>query len=300
MGQEVAVMQHNPVGLSNLREKIETIKQTVAKGATDAQLEMFLTLAEQYQLSPFLKEIWFVPNVGIITGRDGYLKVAQRDPDFDGIVSAAVCEGDEFSIEPITPTVNHRFGAKRGPVIGAYAVVFHKKRRPAVCYAPMSEYKKSSSVWTTYQSAMICKVAEVLALKRQFGINGLVTEEEVGQTHTHTTYEDAKAAQQNILQTKLQETTKFVDGLDIKAVMSHIRNAKDELIREFGESGEARYKNVLANFSVAKPSDIKTLAQAKQVLNALTEAKTDLQMNGADVIDVEPEATEQEEMFSNA
>lgn len=165
---------------SSFRDKIDTIKQTVAKGASDAQLEMFLTLADRYQLDPFLKEIWFTPQIGIITGRDGYLKVAQRDPDYDGIVSAAIREGDHFQMNPVIPEVTHQFGAKRGPVIGAYAISFHKKRRPAVCFADLAEYKKQGGVWSTYTSAMICKVAEVMALKRQFGISGLVSEEEIG------------------------------------------------------------------------------------------------------------------------
>ncbi|GAC1439069.1 MAG: hypothetical protein NVSMB58_35410 [Terriglobales bacterium] len=180
MGNHTPLQAGNAIEMVNYREKIQTIKDTVAKGANDSQLEMFLTICNQYQLDPFLKEIYFVPGVGVMTGRDGYLKVAMRDANYDGIVSAAVCEGDEFEINPVLPEVKHKFGAKRGEVIGAYALVFHKQRRPAVCFAPFSEYRKSSSIWQTYKSAMICKVAEVLALKRQFGINGLVTEEEIG------------------------------------------------------------------------------------------------------------------------
>lgn len=175
----LATIQQLPSPM-NIREKIETIRQTVAKDANDAQLEMFLTLAERYQLDPFLREIWFSKDIGIITGRDGYLKVAHRDPNFDGIVSAAVCDGDVFKLNPVVPEVHHEFGSKRGAVIGAYAVVFHKRRRPVVAYAPFAEYQKASTIWQKYRSAMICKVAEALALKRQFGISGLVTEEEVG------------------------------------------------------------------------------------------------------------------------
>ena len=37
-------------------ELIETIKSTVAKGATDEELYMFLSIANQYDLNPFLKE----------------------------------------------------------------------------------------------------------------------------------------------------------------------------------------------------------------------------------------------------
>src|SRR5688572_2171797 len=86
-----------------LRDKIDVIRQTVARGASNAQLELLMSLAERYQLDPFLKEIWYVPEVGIMTGRDGYLKIALRHPGYDGIVSAAVREGDEFVMEPLTP-----------------------------------------------------------------------------------------------------------------------------------------------------------------------------------------------------
>lgn len=170
-----------------LREKIDTIRNTVAKGATNAQLEMFLTVAERYQLDPFLKEIWYSPDVGIMCGRDGYLKIAMRNPNYEGVVSAAVREGDVFTMEPLVPTVKHQFGLKRGAVIGAYAVAFHKGRRPAVCYADMAEYRKGGNIWAKYQSAMIQKVAEVMALKRQFAISGLTSEEE---TPTPSTTEE--------------------------------------------------------------------------------------------------------------
>jgi phage recombination protein Bet len=148
------------------KEVIETIKQTVARGATDAQLQMFLVLAGRYNLDPFLREIWCAQIGGqmtVLTSRDGYLKIAQRDPNFDGIVSATVCENDVFEIDPITPQVKHAFGAKRGRIIGAYAACFHKQRRPVVCFAPVEEYRKDTPTWKTYPSAMIVKVAEALS-----------------------------------------------------------------------------------------------------------------------------------------
>lgn len=165
------------------REQVDVIKETVAKGATDAQLFMFLELAARYGLDPFAKEIWCV-NMGggmtIMASRDGYLKAAQRDPDFDGLKAFVVREGDEFSVDPVQDTVNHKFGAKRGAILGAWAIAYHKNRRPVIVWAEFNEYNKTTQVWKIYPSAMIQKVAEVMALKRQYGINGLVTQEEIG------------------------------------------------------------------------------------------------------------------------
>ena len=163
-------------------EQIETIKNTVAKGSTDSELQMFLYVANKYGLDPFLKEIFYSDKMHtIITSRDGYLKAAQRDPAFDGIQSMAVCENDEFSIDAEKGTVMHSFGkGSRGKVIGAWAICRHVDRRPVISYASYEEYQKNNDIWRTYKSAMCCKVAEVFALKRQFGISGLVTTEELG------------------------------------------------------------------------------------------------------------------------
>lgn len=53
--------------------------------------------------------------MSFIISRDGYLKAAMRDPDYAGLQSMVVREGDHFEIHPSEGRVVHRFGAKRGP-----------------------------------------------------------------------------------------------------------------------------------------------------------------------------------------
>lgn len=178
------------------KDQIELVKRTVAKNSTDDELQMFLYLAQRYGLDPFQKEIWFIKRAkkdangqydyqnadGIImTSRDGYLKIAQNDPDYDGIKSFVVKEGDHFEIDAMTDQISHKFGMKRGGIIGAWAIAYHKKRKPVIAFVDFKEYNDSrSNIWQKYPSAMIQKVAEVFVLKRQFSINGLVTQEEIG------------------------------------------------------------------------------------------------------------------------
>lgn len=186
----------------------KTIRETVAKGATEKELDMFLYLCQKYDLDPFLKEIWFIKRVKkvkksdgswdyprlpsgevdygqgetiIMTSRDGFLKIAQRHPEYSGPpIAFAVCEGDEFEIDAENYRVRHKFGAKRGKIIGAWAKCDRKGKTPAIWFAPLSEYyDEYSNIWKRYTSAMIVKVAEVFVLKRQFGITGLVAEEEL-------------------------------------------------------------------------------------------------------------------------
>lgn len=146
------------------RDMIDAIKQTVAKGATDAQLRMFIEVCRSTGLNPFLKgEIWYVAEKGIImAGRDGYLRVANENPNFDGM---------ETRVER----------TEAGVPIKAVCTVWRKDRgHPVIAEAFYNEYRGAGPVWSKYPSAMISKVAEVLALKRSFAINGVVSEEEIG------------------------------------------------------------------------------------------------------------------------
>lgn len=172
--QESAMLRWSP-------EQVDTIRHTVAKGASDYELEMFLHLSQTYGLDPFAKEIWFVKmgnTPTITTSRDGYLKIANRNPHFQGISADVVYEGDSF--RKTKDGVEHVYGARdRGQPIGAYCFVYRDDRvYPVYVYAPFKDYRKGG-LWNTYPHAMILKVAEAQALKRAFGISGLVTREEL-------------------------------------------------------------------------------------------------------------------------
>jgi phage recombination protein Bet len=163
-------------------EQVDTIRNTVAKGASNDELAMFLHICETYSLDPFLKEIYYSPEMKtIMSSRDGYLKVALRDSEFAGMKSAVVCSNDDFSMDVVNNEIKHSFKAtERGDIVGAWAMVMHKSRDPVVQYVPFAEYNQKRNTWNKYPSAMIMKCAEALALKRQFGISGLVTSEEMG------------------------------------------------------------------------------------------------------------------------
>lgn len=168
-------------------EMVKTLKETVCKGSTDAQFRMFVEICKGTGLNPFLKEIWFVPGVGIMAGRDGYLRVANEHPQFDGM---------ETTVERDA----------QGLPVKATCKVWRKDRNhPISCEAFYNEYRKESPVWKTYKSAMIAKVAEVLALKRSFSINGVVTEDEIGEQAPAPSRQEAIQAAQEVAKRKIAE-----------------------------------------------------------------------------------------------
>src|SRR3954463_4685989 len=92
-------------------EQKQVLKDTVAQGTTDTQLTYFLNVALSQDLDPFRKEVWCIlynNKLTVQTGRDGFLKVAKRDPTFDRIQSAEVREGDTFTMDPISGQIEHR------------------------------------------------------------------------------------------------------------------------------------------------------------------------------------------------
>ena len=185
-------VQNNEVQeLANkLEEKRDVLKRTVAKNSTDDEFEMFMHLSKTYGLDPFQKEIFFIKYARkgqdpkkatptIMTSRDGYLKIADRNPAYDGLVSDVVRENDKF--KRLGDGIEHTYmTGNRGKIVGAYALVYRKDRSfPIYVFAPYDEYRANTKVWSDYPSAMILKVAESMALKRAFTVSGLVSKEEM-------------------------------------------------------------------------------------------------------------------------
>ena len=168
-------------------QQVEAIKRTVAIHASNEELTMFLYLSRKTGLDPFANEIWLIQVEGknkIMTSRDGYLKIANNNPCYQGMRSDAIYSNDTFKrvIAGENDEIFHSYDnlKDRGQLLGAYAKVYRSDRLvPSFFLAPMSNYDKGKGAWAKYPHAMIIKVAESMALKRAFSISGLCTQEEL-------------------------------------------------------------------------------------------------------------------------
>ena len=201
-------------------ELVETIKSTVAKDATDEELYMFLSVANQYDLNPFMKEIYFAKmngQVAILTSKDGYKKLAERKPNFRKCQSMVVYENDEFEMEVImgeVVNITHKFKQKeRGNIIGAYAVLKTTDHDNYVSYVNFREYDKRNSIWKSYPSAMIKKVAENEVYKNFADISGL------------NAYENMPTHFRNEL---VEEEINFTDDEEPISIQSVIEDMEEE------------------------------------------------------------------------
>ena len=75
---------------SNQGELIETLKSTAFRGANvnGSQMTALMLVAQQYNLNPWLKEIYAFPDKGgivPIVGVDGWARIMNDHPQFDGM-----------------------------------------------------------------------------------------------------------------------------------------------------------------------------------------------------------------------
>lgn len=156
--------------------------------ANENDLKLFMYLCREYNLDPLKKEIYLIRCGGKyvpITSRDGYLKIANLNPFFDGIESDVVYQGDKL-IKRENGSLGIEYGDAhlifdKSKLSGAFCSVFRKDRAKAttIFVSIKDYYKKNAPIWEQYTNAMILKVAEAMALKRAFAISGLVTKEEI-------------------------------------------------------------------------------------------------------------------------
>lgn len=147
--------------------------------ATEVEANVFIKVCEEYGLNPLLGDITFQkfetkwgPRVSYLISRDARLKHAMRQDDYENMLSGVVKEGDHFEVDVAEGIPIHKFGTKRGKIVGAWAVVKTKTRGNTVVFPDFAEYHAALSpknpVWNSMPSAMIEKVAQSQALSRTF------------------------------------------------------------------------------------------------------------------------------------
>jgi phage recombination protein Bet len=151
-------------------EQMDLIKNTVAKGATDNELKLFLYRCKEIGLDPLKPgQIFFIkygtgPGT-IVIGRDGFRARA---------AAIGLHTGTKVGI----------IRDDKGSCLGAWCEVYRKDwKEPAREEVSLKEYDTGKGQWAKMPETMIKKVAEVAALRMAFPdqLSGLYSTDEMDQ-----------------------------------------------------------------------------------------------------------------------
>lgn len=178
---------------AGLREQLELIKRTVAKGCTDLELELFIKQCERTGLDPFARQIYAVKR----WDSQARQEVMQTQVSIDGLRSLAADTNEVAGQEgPYWCGSNGQWqdvwlGAD--PPRASKVVVL--RDAPGVqlarftgvalwdSYCQTTKEGRPSKMWAQMGPEMLAKCAEALALRKAFpqSLSGLYTGDEMGQ-----------------------------------------------------------------------------------------------------------------------
>lgn len=169
-------------------EKIDLIKRTVCKGATDDELQLFLHVAKKSGLDVFSRQIHAIKRydsalarevISFQTGIDGYRLIASRTGLHAGTEPATFIIDEKTGV-PISATVTVY------KIIGGQKVSFSATARYSE-YVALKKDKTPNIFWLTKPFLMLEKCAEALALRKAFPaeLSGIYTNEEMEQADNH-------------------------------------------------------------------------------------------------------------------
>lgn len=168
--QQQAIGQHTVAQHGMTRDKIELLKRTVAKDATDDEFALFMTHCQRTGLDPFLRQVHAVKRydsekqsyvMSIQTGIDGFRLIAERTGKY------APGRDVEYAYDKEHRLISARAFVKKYTAIDG---TWHEVSASAFYdeYVQLKRDGNPNRMWQRMPHVMLAKVAEALALRKAF------------------------------------------------------------------------------------------------------------------------------------
>lgn len=176
-----AIVPTHPMALARDHyddEKIALIKRTIAKDATNDELQLFVQVCQRTGLDPFARQIYCIHRggkMGIQTSIDGFRLIAERTGHYAGQLGPFWCGADGAWKDVWLDS--------KPPSAAKVGILRSDFKEPIWSTALWASYVQSSPMWSKMGPTMIAKCAEALGLRRGFPqeLSGLYTSDEMEQ-----------------------------------------------------------------------------------------------------------------------
>lgn len=174
------------------QKQIDILKNTICKGASNEEFEVFIMACQKTQLDPFMRQIYAVKrkcrrpdgswgeSMTIQTGIDGYRLIAERTERY--------APGPEptYTIDQTGALVSATAYIKKLTKDGTWHMVSASAYLDEYCQTTADRNtgeKKPSGMWANMPKTMLAKCAEAQALRKAFPaeMSGVYTKEEMDQ-----------------------------------------------------------------------------------------------------------------------
>lgn len=164
--QDVLHAVANIAGTSDVDAFSGVLARTIMPSANvqPEQITAFLMVAKEYKLNPITKEIYAFPGKGggvqPIVSIDGWLKIINSHPQFDGMEFADTLDGN-------------------GQLAAVTCRIYRKDRKhPVEVTEYMAECKRGTDPWKQWPGRMLRHKATIQAARYAFGLSGIVDPDE--------------------------------------------------------------------------------------------------------------------------
>lgn len=263
--------RHNLEPTKFLSTLIKTVFPSDKQNPSNEQVAAFLAVAKQYDLNPFIKEIYAFPAKGggivPIVSIDGWSTLINRQPALDGIEFT-----DQFD--------------DTGELRGVTAIIYRKDRaHPTKVTEYMSECMRNTEPWMKWPARMLRHKSLIQCARVAFGLAGIYDPDEaeriaeIDQAPVESTNgQQPTKAERIAAQLQNHPAVAEENVIDVQPE-PHVETTKVEPLNEAAEIKKIRksIKDLFSDEQIEKHTGgrdihaIKSLDELVQLKDALTE-----------------------------